>query len=106
MLELTCAPEGIEEREQREVEAGGGDTESLLYAWLAEILALADAEHFVARRVEITRLSTSRVRGLLCGEPYDKLRHHLGTYIKAVTLHQFSVTKTNEGWKAAVFLDV
>lgn len=103
---LACDPEGIEEREQREIVATGTETEALLYAWLAEILAVADAERLVFRRVEVSELFARRARGVAYGERFDKRRHRAGTYIKAVTYHQFRVEQTSEGWRARVFLDV
>jgi len=40
------------------------------------------------------------------GEPLDSARHHQRADVKAVTLHDFSVEKQNEGWKARVLLDI
>ena len=98
--------ERIEERERREIEATGSDTESLLYGWLAEIVAVADADHLALRRVEVTSLGAGRVRGLAHGERYDRTRNRAGTAIKAVTLHKFFVERSPTGWIAEVFLDV
>lgn len=113
MLSLAGELDAVEEREQREIEAAGSNRESLLYAWLAEILAVADAEQLVFRRVEVKQLEAGRegaaewpVHGTAFGEAYDKTRHRAGTYIKAVTYHQFCVEQTAEGWRAQVFLDV
>ena len=117
MLSLGCELAGVEERECRDVEATGEDAEALLFAWLAEILAVADAERLVFRRVEVTALALpdrqgnsprtpGRVRGIAYGEPFDKARHRAGTYIKAVTYHQLRVARTPQGWLAQVYLDV
>lgn len=106
LVRLACAAEGLEERERREIVASGEDTESLLFAWLAEILAVMDAEHLFFRRVEVTRLAQKEVRGIAYGERFDRARHRAGTYIKAVTYHQLEVRRTPEGWSAQVFLDV
>lgn len=112
MCSLACTPETVEERLNREVVAGGSDIESLLYAWLAEILAIADAEQLVFRRVEVAQIREpedsryGEVRGIAYGEPFDRGRHIAGTYIKAVTLHQFSVERTENGYRARVFLDL
>lgn len=112
MCSLACAPERIEERANREIVASGADLESLLYAWLAEILAIADADQLVFRRVEVKALrepqdgTTGEVRGIAYGEPFDRERHAAGTYIKAVTLHQFAVERTEQGYRARVFLDL
>jgi SHS2 domain-containing protein len=98
--------ERIEERERREIKATGSDTESLLYEWLAEIVAVADADHLVLRRVEVTSLGADRVSGVAYGERYDRSRHRAGTAIKAVTYHNFLVEQSPAGWVADVFLDV
>ncbi len=113
MLSLACDPTSIAEREQRELRATGVDVEALLFSWLAEILAVADAEQLALRRTEITEFELNRngsapdhVRGIGYGEPWDKTRHRAGTYIKAVTYHQLAVRKTPQGWQAQVYLDV
>ncbi|HYA89475.1 MAG TPA: archease [archaeon] len=112
LCSLACAPEKIEERLEREISVQGADIESLLYAWLAEILAIADGEQLVLRRVSVTELrepnqsAAGEARGLAYGEKFDRDRHAAGTYIKAVTLHQFAVERTPEGFRARVYLDL
>jgi SHS2 domain-containing protein len=106
MFSLACEPSAIEERERREIEVAGGDHETLLFAWLAELLAISDAEQIFFRRAEVTEMRDGRLRGAVFGEKYDKSRHRAGTYIKAVTYHQLRVERTPEGWRAKVFLDV
>lgn len=112
MCSLACAPEKIEERTSRNVSASEKDLESLLYAWLAEIVAIADADQLVFRRVEVTHIrhpepnATGEVHGIAHGEPFDRARHAAGTYIKAVTLHQFVIERTADGYRARVFLDL
>jgi SHS2 domain-containing protein len=112
LCSLACAPEKIEEREQREIVVTGADIESLLYAWLAEILAIADGEQLLFRRVQVSELrepkagAAGEARGIACGEKFDRDRHAAGTYIKAVTLHQFAVERTGVDFRARVFLDL
>lgn len=112
MCSLACALERIEERVQRQILARGADVESLLYAWLAEILAVADGEQLVFRRVSASHIQEPRdgvageAHGIAHGEAFDRERHAAGTYIKAVTLHQFSIERTPQGFRARVFLDL
>ncbi len=106
VMSLAYELEGVEERERRVIEASGSDTESLLYGWLTEIVAVSDAEQLVFRRFEATELGAGRARGTAHGERFDKSRHRARTYVKAVTLHQFRVEQTAEGWSARVYLDV
>ncbi|MBZ5501478.1 MAG: archease [Acidobacteriia bacterium] len=112
MCSLGCAPERIEEREERDIAAQGSDIESLLYAWLAEVLAVADADRLVFHRMAVTLLrepapgQPGEVRGTAYGETFDRQRHTAGTCVKAVTLHQFFVEPTADGFRAQVFVDV
>jgi SHS2 domain-containing protein len=112
MCSLACARENIEEREQREIAASGADVESLLYSWLTEILAVTDAEQWVFLRVKVTEFgepqagTSGTTRGIAYGEKFDRSRHAAGTYIKAVTLHQFAVEHTTDGFRARVYLDL
>jgi SHS2 domain-containing protein len=112
MCSLACAPEKIQETEHREIIVRGADLEALLYAWLAEILGIADGEQLVFRRVAITQIREPKngvpgeARGIAYGEMFDRVRHAAGTYIKAVTLHQFVVERTPDGFRARVFLDL
>ena len=110
MMTLACDPQRMDERERRDVEVAAADLESLLYAWLAEILAIADAEQLFFRRAEIRSIDSQPpgfvLRGAIFGERYDKQRHVAGTYIKAVTFHQLRVEQTADGWRAQVYLDV
>jgi SHS2 domain-containing protein len=110
MMTLACSPQRIEERERREIEVTAADLESLLYAWLAEILAIADAEQLFFCRAEVRSIAAQpqgfALRGGVFGEKYDKQRHAAGTYIKAVTYHQLKVEQTQQGWRAQVYLDV
>jgi SHS2 domain-containing protein len=106
MISLACDLEGVRETEKRKIEASGEDIESLLYAWLAEVIAVSDADRLVLRRAEVTFLDEGRVRGIVHGEPIDRARHKTGIAIKAVTLHQFAVENVDDGWRARVFLDL
>lgn len=106
LFSLTCEPSTVGERESREIEAAGSDDETLLYAWLAELLAVAEAERLVFCRADVRELAAGRVRGAAHGEVFDRARHQMGTHIKAVTFHQLFVEQTAEGWRAQVFVDL
>jgi SHS2 domain-containing protein len=106
LASLACDLETVRDAESREIAVTGEDVESLLYAWLAEILAIADGERFVFCRFKIQDLSDRSVSGIAYGEPFDRSRHRARVAIKAVTYHQFAVTRTPEGFEARVFLDL
>jgi SHS2 domain-containing protein len=110
MISIAGDASSVRETEGRELEVTGENVESLLYALLAEILAVMDAERLAIRRAEITELVThasdGRVRGVVYGEAFDRARHAAGVAIKAVTYHQFAIERTADGWRARVFLDL
>jgi protein archease len=87
--------------ERREVEVRGDDRESLLVAWLEELVFLAEREGFVPERAAELELGDGVVRATLRG--------HSGAprpLVKAVTLHRLLFTANGEGWRARVVLDV
>jgi SHS2 domain-containing protein len=96
----------VQEAQSRVVDAAATDREALLYAWLAELLAVSEAERLIFRRALISEMSETRLHATVYGEPLDRDRHHSGTHIKAVTFHQLFVKQTYDGWSAQVFLDL
>jgi SHS2 domain-containing protein len=122
LISIAGDVDAVRETVRREIEVEGETDESLLYAWLAEIVAVMDAERLALHRVEVaslvTKLGEGRLRGAVCGEPFDRVRHRAGVAIKAVTYHQFAIervevkydapggTQMAMGWRARVFLDL
>lgn len=111
----------VRERDQVNLRARAATLEDLLFSWLAELVYLADAEHWVFKRVHVRQLEPPHasppegapaqkpaweVRGAAFGERFEKARHRARTYIKAVTYHQLAVEESPTGWQATVFLDV
>jgi SHS2 domain-containing protein len=106
LFSLSCDLDTVQEKEPKEIEVTAGDLETLLYAWLAELLAISEAERFVFRRVNIAELSQTHARGTAYGENFVRERHRRGTHIKAVTMHQLKIEQKSKGWIAQVFLDL
>lgn len=103
---LTCELLTIEEKLAVDISVTGENTETLLYAWLAEVLAVADAHQLVFRRATVREISDGKLTGTVYGESVDRAKHQTKTYIKAVTMHQLSLQHTPSGWQAQVYLDV
>jgi SHS2 domain-containing protein len=51
-------------------------------------------------------LTAWEIRATAQGEKFNPARHRSRTYIKAVTYHQLSIKKAQDGYEATVFLDV
>ena len=101
--------EAIEPRETRCIALKNDAIDMLLFDFLQELIYFKDAEQLLLR-VRDVRIEQRDGKHFLkteaAGEPLDSARHHQRADVKAVTLHDFSVEKQNEGWKARVLLDI
>ena len=101
-------PELLHGNEIRRLELGNDDPEMLLFDLLGELLFYKDAEGVLLTLPDLSLQETEgcyRVEANARGARIDPERHALGVDIKAVTLHQFRLTKSAEGWNARVVLD-
>lgn len=105
-LALAVAPDGVAERESREVRAQGQSPEDLLVAWVNECLYVHEIEGFAAARVEVMALEEGLVHGRLHGELLDPSRHRVGTVVKAATLHRLSMSVSPGRSEVRLIVDV
>ena len=106
MESLMVAPEQIQESVTREVAVEGSHVLSLLIAWLNELIIMFDTDYLLFRTFAISTFTETSLRGLACGEPYNPERHELSSAIKAVTWHQASVERTEDGYKVRIIFDI
>jgi SHS2 domain-containing protein len=101
--------EAIQFRETRRIELWNEKLDMLLFDLLQELIFLKDAERLLLRMREVQigeRDQNYFVIATAEGELLDAERHHQRADVKAVTLHDFSVDRTKDGWKARVLLDI
>ena len=101
--------EAIQSRETRPIELSNEKLDMLLFDFLQELIFLKDAERLLLRirAVQIDeRDEIYLVKATAEGETLDAERHHQRADVKAVTLHNFSVERTADGWSARVLLDI
>ena len=81
----------------------------LLFQWLAEFVFYKDAESLLLLP-EKTEIKESEgefhLYAGVAGEMIDATRHEMVTDVKAVTLHQFRLEQTPQGWQVRVILDI
>ena len=106
MESLMVAPEQVHESVTREITVEGYDVVSLLIAWLNELVFLFDTEYLLLRTFQIDIFTETSLQAHASGEPYDAQRHDLSSAIKAVTWHEASVERTNDGYKARIIFDI
>jgi SHS2 domain-containing protein len=97
---------GVCAKEEYAVSAEADDPEELLVDWLSELLYAFEAEHFAPARAEVRCLESGRAEGVLVGESYDPDRHEVVLNIKAVTYHDLSVERTEQGLEVRVVFDI
>ena len=105
MFTIVGDPTRVAPREEREVHVRSDDIESLLAAFLAELLYLFEVGRFMPHRTVVQAVSDNEIRATVHGEPVSPL-HDLTTDIKAVTHHGLLVEKRDDLWRATVLFDV
>jgi len=93
----------------RSINLGPEAADMLLYGLLQELVYYKDAEQLLLRVKEVQLTASADGYSLTAktrGEKLDPDRHALAADVKAVTLHRFSVTETDKGWRAFVILDI
>jgi len=95
--------------EQRDIHIHKSDIDRLLKAFLDEILFYKDAELIFAVDFEVHIEKTVDgylLDGKLIGGKFDYDIHPMHTDLKAITWHDFKVTKSDAGWQCYVLIDI
>ena len=106
LVSIAGEVEDVEPRQEYPLQASGSDTESLLVAWLSEVLYWFDGRRIAFRGFRVTEIRPQDVAGMGLGEPRDSRRHRAKLMVKAVTWHQLKVRQEHGRWIAEVYLDV
>lgn len=102
LASIACAEEVTFETEHAELDL-------LLYNFLCELVFLKDARRLLLRIKSIEIAETGgkyTAKTVACGERINPKKHPLLSDVKAVTLHRFTLEKTDDGWQASVILDI
>ena len=106
LVSIASEIEDIAPREPYRLEATASDLESLLVAWLSEVLYWFDGKRIGFRSFRVSEISSERVAAVGFGEPRNPERHRAKLIVKAVTWHHLRVTEEDGHWSAEVYLDV
>jgi SHS2 domain-containing protein len=102
-------PESIVHETERKINIKNSSLDMLLYDFLDEIVFIKDAESILLypQNIKITNLNNIYYFDCeLSGETIDGKKHKLKVDIKAVTMHNLNVIKTETGWEAVFVLDL
>ncbi len=90
------------DRTTRSIQLKGVDNESLLVAWLNELLYFHESEGLGFDRLEIQHLDETSIQAKLTGAATGQWLKD----IKAVTYHNLAIRKTELGLEVTLVLDV
>ncbi len=105
LFSLITELDDVEEVTHRDMELAASDEESLLVAWLNELVYRFDTEGIIFKRFDITQLNNTHLKARGYGEKVDSSRHKLKTGVKAATYHMLKVEK-NDGFRVQVLFDI
>lgn len=89
-------------RQVREIELQAIDGESLLVAWLNELLNLYESENLGCEAIDILELESTLIKARVTAAPVQQWLKD----IKAATYHNIAIENTATGFEVTVVLDV
>ena len=95
-------PDEVVRTVQRLVELEAYDAETLLVAWLGELLYLSERDCCVFTDFDVLEVTPTRLRAIARGGLAKDRRH----YIKAVTFSSLEIVHTGEGYETTIVFDV
>ena len=101
--------DGILAKTSRKIQLSNSELDLLLFDFLQELIYYKDADGLLLRvpQVEIEEQGGEfKLIATGFGEEIDPTRHEQRADVKAVTLHQFKLEQTSEGWRCFVILDI
>ena len=105
LFSLITELETVKKVLERDIEVSAADRDSLLVAWLNELIYIFDTENILFKRFDITRLSQHHLVARGYGERVVRARHKLKTGVKAATYHMLAVEQ-EYGWRLQVLFDI
>jgi SHS2 domain-containing protein len=105
LFSLITELDDVEEVTHRDIELTASDVESLLVAWLNELVYRFDTEGIIFKRFDIIQLDDTYLKARGYGEKVDSSKHRLKIGVKAATYHMLKVDK-NDGCRVQVLFDI
>jgi len=100
--QLADEPGKVPSTVEQTVELEAYDAETLLVAWLGELLYLSEREGCVFTGFEMSEVTPTRLRAVARGGPARERRR----YVKAATFNDLKIVRTDEGYETTVVFDV
>jgi SHS2 domain-containing protein len=104
MFDMMADTEGVDLSEATQVEVEAPDLESLLVAWLNELLFILEDRKLLPVVFKVIFLGDGKLVAEVKGQKAEKDRVH--TEIKAATYHDIAIEKTSKGCEVTIVFDV
>jgi SHS2 domain-containing protein len=95
-------PGGVDLTIERPVALQAYDAETLLVAWLGELLYLGERDECVFIDFDMREVIPTRLRAVVRGGAVREYRRH----VKAVTFNELEIRRTEAGYETTVVFDV
>ena len=105
LFSLITELDDVAEVVHRDIAVAAPDRESLLVAWLNELIYLFDTENILLKRFDINRLDNTSLKARGYGEKVARGRHKLKLGVKATTYHMLKIDENN-GVSVQVLFDI
>jgi SHS2 domain-containing protein len=105
LFSLITELDDVEEVLHQDIVVNASDVESLLVAWLNELVYRFDTEGILFKRFEISQLEDTHLKARVYGEKVDSSRHKLKIGVKAATYHMLRIDRNN-GFRVQVIFDI
>jgi SHS2 domain-containing protein len=102
MFGLMADLDAVEHSVQQQVQLHEMDAETLLVAWLSELLWLNEESGATFARFEMQSLTNSDLQATAWGGPAPEQWKD----IKAVTFHDLAIIETDDGYEVTIVFDV
>lgn len=106
LIELIAEESRLEPKQERHIRLEAPSAESLLLAWLKELLFWFSSDGFLPARYELETVTATTLRGRIIGDTFDPARHAQGREVKAITRHQLQVRQEDGFWRGQVIVDI
>lgn len=102
MMDIMFGSARVGSEQIMDVRVSADNLESLMIAWLSELLYLSDAKKIALSKFEIKKLTDKELEAKVAGGKINKV----ATFIKAATYNQLEIKKEKNAWKARIIFDV
>ena len=106
LVELIAEDSLLKPSQERPIQLSATDAESLLLAWLQELLFWFSTNRFLPTTYTLEEVTETSVRGTVRGGTFDPTRHVQGREVKAITRHLLEVSQRNGQWYGQVIVDI